>query len=110
MGEIWIIASFSTGHSRTRSQQAFSFLLQLLLLHIAGIESTLPSHFHQRLYCQCDPNAADGEGREGLELGNPSASNGVVAALIVSEQLQRVKHTYLTRCLLAGSSTLASIN
>lgn len=36
-GEVWIVTSFSTGHSRTRSQQAFSFLLQLLLLHIAGI-------------------------------------------------------------------------
>lgn len=37
VGEVWIITSFSTGHSRTRSQQAFNFLLQLLILHIAGI-------------------------------------------------------------------------
>lgn len=34
----------------------------------------------------------------------------MAAALIVSEQLQQVKDAYLTRCLLAGSSTLASIN
>lgn len=87
MGEVWIITSFSTGHSRTRSQQAFSFLLQSLLVHMAGIQSTLPSHFHQRRYWQGDPNAAGREGRDGLELCSLSTSNGASAALIVSEQL-----------------------
>lgn len=57
-----------------------------------------------------DHKAADGEGTDGPEPCNLSTSNAVAAALIVSEQLQQVKHTYLTRCLLAGSSTLASIN
>lgn len=32
--EVWIITSFSAGHSKTRSQQAFSFLLQLLPLQL----------------------------------------------------------------------------
>lgn len=61
----------------------------------------------------CDLRAPDVEVRDGLELGDTltlPTSNGVVAALIASEQLQQVKHTYLTRCLLAGLSTLASIN
>lgn len=49
---------------------------------------------------------------KGVQVGNtaPFPPNGAVADLIASEQFQQVKRRYLTRCLLAGLSTSASIN